>query len=218
MEWYRMYHGMPFDTKLRVVAKRSGQPMGLVVAVWACLLDAASSYDPRGIAEVDPEEIAVALDFEMEAIEAILTAMQDKEMIDEDGYLTAWDKRQQTTSTERSRKSRARNKEKSDAAYCNSMQRDATPRNATQRKNSKKPPDKDKDDEDGYLTAWDKRQQTTSTERSRKSRTREKSDAAYCNTMQRDATPRNATQRKNSKKTTRYRYRYRLKIKIIDNR
>ena len=50
MEWYRMYHGMPFDTKLRVVAKRADQSMGLVVAVWACLLDAASTHDPRGIA------------------------------------------------------------------------------------------------------------------------------------------------------------------------
>lgn len=91
MEWYRMYHGMPFDTKLRVVAKRADQPMGLVVAVWACMLDAASTNDSRGIAVIDPEEIAVALDFDLEVIEAILSAMRDKQMLDENSHLTAWD-------------------------------------------------------------------------------------------------------------------------------
>lgn len=142
MEWYRMYHGMPFDTKLRVVAKRADQPMGLVVAVWACMLDAASTNEPRGIALIDPEEVAVALDFDLEAIDAILSAMRDKQMLDEHWHLTAWDKRQHTTSTERSKKSRAM--KKGDAADCNAMQRDATPRNATQRKNGKKQPDTDK--------------------------------------------------------------------------
>jgi hypothetical protein len=77
MEWFRMYHGMPFDTKLRVIAKRANQPMGVAVVVWACILDAASQADPRGIAVVDPEEIAVALDFDVEAVEAVIrTAMR----------------------------------------------------------------------------------------------------------------------------------------------
>lgn len=134
MEWYRMYHGMPFDTKLRVVAKRAGQPMGLVVAVWACMLDAASTHDPRGIALIDPEEIAVALDFDLDAIDAILSAMRDKQMLDENWHLTAWDKRQHTTSTERSKKSRAM--KKGDAAECNAMQHRATRRSAETAKNN----------------------------------------------------------------------------------
>ncbi|MCH2548252.1 MAG: hypothetical protein MK052_11685 [Alphaproteobacteria bacterium] len=143
MEWFRMYHGMPFDTKLRVVAKRAGQPMGVAVVVWACVLDAASQHDPRGIAVIDPEEIAVSLDFDVEAIEAILAAMLDKGLLDEDGHLTAWDKRQHTTSTERSKKSRA--KKKGDAAAGNTRQRGATGGNTAQRKNSKKSPDTDTD-------------------------------------------------------------------------
>jgi len=143
MEWFRMYHGMPFDTKLRVVAKRADQPMGIAVVVWACLLDAASQSDPRGIAVVDAEEIAVALDFEVEAVEAILQAMLDKGMIDEDGHLEAWDKRQHTTSTERSKKSRAR--KKGDAADGNAKQRGATRSNTAQRKKGKKTPDTDRD-------------------------------------------------------------------------
>ena len=58
MEWYRAYHGMPHDLKLKVVAKRSGQPMAHVVAVWVCLLDAASQHRSRGTVEVDAEQIA----------------------------------------------------------------------------------------------------------------------------------------------------------------
>ena len=143
MEWFRMYHGMPFDTKLRVVGKRAGQPMGVAVVVWACILDAASQSDPRGIAVIDAEEIAVALDFEVEAVEAVLAAMHDKGMIDEDGHLEAWDKRQHTTSTERSKKSRA--KKKGDAADGNGKQRGATRGNAAQRKKAKKDPDTDTD-------------------------------------------------------------------------
>jgi hypothetical protein len=143
MEWFRMYHDMPFDTKLRVVAKRAGQPMGVAVAVWACMLNAASKHEPRGIAVVDAEELAVALDFEVEAVEAVLQAMLGKSMIDGDGYLEAWDKRQHTTSTERSKKSRAR--KKGDAADGNTKQRGATRGNTAQRKKGKKDPDTDRD-------------------------------------------------------------------------
>ena len=65
MEWYRAYHGMPHDPKLQVVAKRSGQKMSAVVAVWLCVLDAASQHDPRGIFNIDPEEISVIQDIEL---------------------------------------------------------------------------------------------------------------------------------------------------------
>ena len=172
MEWFRMYHGMPFDTKLRVVAKRAGQPMGVAVVVWACMLDAASQHDPRGIAVVDAEEIAVALDFELEGIEAILQAMLDKGMIDEDGHLEAWDKRQHTTSTERSKKSRAR--KKGDAADGNTKQRGATRGNTAQRKKAKKGPDTDRDrDTDSDLDENTDADADLKKEKDKKLRTRE---------------------------------------------
>jgi hypothetical protein len=141
MEWFRMYHGMPFDTKLRVVAKRAGQPMGIAVVVWACLLDAASQADPRGIAVIDPEEIAVAQDFEVEAVEAVILAMQEKDMLDEDGFLGAWDKRQHTTSTERMKKHRS--KKKTDVTRSDAKKRDVTACDAALRKNAKISPDTD---------------------------------------------------------------------------
>jgi hypothetical protein len=48
MDWYRAYHGMPQDAKLKVVAHRTKQPMASVVAVWVHLLDMASQNNPRG--------------------------------------------------------------------------------------------------------------------------------------------------------------------------
>lgn len=141
MEWFRMYHGMPFDPKLQVVARRAGQPMGYVVVVWVCLLDAASQANPRGMAEVDPEEIAVVQGIELEAVESILQALHDKALLDEDNHLTAWDKRQHTTSAERVKKHR--DKKKRDVTDDNGKKRDVTTGNTQKRKNGKKAPDTD---------------------------------------------------------------------------
>ena len=133
MEWYRAYHGMPYDPKLKVVARRSGQPMSSVTAVWTCVLDAASQHDPRGTINIDPEEIAVFQDMELEAVEAILTALKSKNLIDEDNHLTNWHKRQHTTSAERVKKHR--DSKKHDVTPCNAKKRDVTASNAAKRKN-----------------------------------------------------------------------------------
>ncbi len=143
MEWYRAYHGMPHDPKLQVVAKRSGQPMACVVAVWACVLDAASQHEPRGVINIDAEEIAVVMGMELEAVESIIKSFRDKKMLDENDRLTAWDKRQHTTSAERVRKHR--NAKKQDVTASNTKKRAATSSNGTKRKNSKKAPDTDSD-------------------------------------------------------------------------
>lgn len=133
MEWYRAYHGMPYDPKLKVVARRSGQPMAFVVAVWACVLDAASQHDPRGTINIDPEEIAVFQDMELEAVEAVLAALKSKNLVDEDNHLTNWHKRQRTTSTERVQKHR--NGKKQDETSGNGKKHDGTDGNTTKRKN-----------------------------------------------------------------------------------
>ena len=142
MEWYRAYHGMPHDPKLQVIAKRTGQPMAVVVAVWVSILDAASQHDPRGVFEVDPEEIAVIQHVELDAVLAILQVFRDKKMLDEDGHLTAWDKRQHTTSTERMKKHR--DKKKRDVTGSDKKKRGMTPGDAKKRKND---PDTDTDSE-----------------------------------------------------------------------
>jgi hypothetical protein len=170
MEWYRAYHGMPHDPKLQVVAKRSKQPMACVVAVWVCVLDAASQHDPRGVINIDAEEIAVVMDMELEAVEAVIQSFRDKKMLDENNHLTAWDKRQHTSSTERSRKSRAT--KKTDATDGDTKQRGATKGNKTQRKNSKKAPDTDTDSD----TYSDAEENTDTDKKQNKKRNREREE------------------------------------------
>lgn len=123
IEWYRLYHNVPYDTKLKVIAKHSKQPITHVLSVWLCLLDAASKHDPRGIANIDAEELSVVLDIETDATAAILETLKIKNLINEKGEVVNWHKRQYTTSTERSRKSRE------------FTQRSATRCNVRQRKN-----------------------------------------------------------------------------------
>jgi hypothetical protein len=133
MEWYRAYHGMPYDPKLLVIARRTKQPMAHVVAVWLCALDSASKNDPRGTIRLDSEEVAVLQDIELEAVESILEALHDKGLIDKNHKLTAWDKRQHTTSTERMRKHR--DSKKNDVTGGDVKKQTVTAGDAKKRKN-----------------------------------------------------------------------------------
>lgn len=102
---------MPYDQKLQFIAKRTEQPLAHVVAIWVCLLDAASQHDPRGVLSLDLEEMAVLQDIDQGAVERIIQAFRDKGMITEDNVLASWAKRQRTTSTERSREHRSKKKQ-----------------------------------------------------------------------------------------------------------
>ncbi len=134
---------MPHDPKLKVIAHRSKQPMAQVVAVWACLLDAASRHASRGTVEVDAEQIAIMQDMETEAVQAIIAAMYSKNMLNEQNRLTAWDKRQHTTSTERMQKHRG--SKKHDVTAGDTTKQNVTRGDAVKRKNSKISPDTDTD-------------------------------------------------------------------------
>jgi len=116
MDWFKSYHGAPFDPKLAVVAKRAGRPRGEIVAVWWAVLDYASrNAETRGNARnADAEEIAIAFDFNTEDVLTILQAMRERGMIETDGTVSAWEKRQSGqggTSTERVRRYRERVKQ-----------------------------------------------------------------------------------------------------------
>jgi len=143
MDWYRAYHGMPQDTKLKVVAHRTKQPMASVLAVWVYLLDMASQSNPRGNVVIDAEQIAVLQDLETADVTKIINAFYEKNLLTPENRLTAWDKRQYTSSTERSKKFRAGGKR--NATSRNTVQRDATPGNAAQRKNREIKTDRDTD-------------------------------------------------------------------------
>lgn len=164
MEWYRAYHGMPNDPKLQVVAKRSGQPTAHVVAVWVCILDAASQHDPRGIFNIDPEEISVIQGIEVEIVEDILESLKSKNLVDENGNVVNWHKRQHTTSTERSKKSRAK---KQAASSSNNLQHDATSCSSLQQKNKKNTTDTDRDTESDTDEITDTNSKTNTEKRTR---------------------------------------------------
>ncbi len=115
MDWLRWHHGTVNDPKLRAVARRAGQPVIAVIAVWAAMLECASIAVERGtLAGWDHEDVAVGLDMETEAVAAIYTAMQGKTL--EGGRIMAWEKRQakrerdDDTSTGRVREYRKRQK------------------------------------------------------------------------------------------------------------
>jgi hypothetical protein len=114
MDWWRCYHGTPNDSKLAVVARRAQAKRGDVAAVWfACLDYASQNEEDRGsIDGIDAEEIAVMYDYETEYVQAILDAFRAKDMVEDDGRLTNWRKRQpereDSTAADRKRAQRER--------------------------------------------------------------------------------------------------------------
>ena len=144
IEWYRVYHGMPEDAKLRVIAKRSGQLMAHVVTVWLCVLDSASRYKPRGTVRIDSEQIAVMQDLSQDAVEAILQAMREKGMIDAEGRIVSWETRQYLSDAERAKKYREGQKEDAPSQTVtprHDASRAVTEQHATSHKNDKIQPD-----------------------------------------------------------------------------
>ncbi len=115
MNWYKVWNGMPEDPKLSLIAKRADLKRGEILAVWVALLDGASRAKSRGsVAQVDAEQVAVALDMEAEAVTRALHAFRVAKMI-KDNRVASWDKRQ-ATSTKRVRAFREKQKRKAPPA------------------------------------------------------------------------------------------------------
>lgn len=91
--WVRLYHDTPADPKWRVIAKKSGQRIGDVIAVWTFVLtNASANANERGRTHnLVSEDIAGALDLEPDQVDAILSAMEGK--VIESGKLSGWEKR-----------------------------------------------------------------------------------------------------------------------------
>lgn len=142
MDWFRWWHGTVTDPKFQWVARRSGQPLAAVIAVWAALLECASTATQcnadatRGnVASFDCNDWDVALNLEDGSVSKIFGAMEQKTLIEEK-RIVAWEARQPKredagnpntgalSSTERSRVFRE-NKKRS-ATTSNEVQRNAT--------------------------------------------------------------------------------------------
>ena len=128
MAWFRWYEGTASDAKFRLIARKAGQPVAYVVAVWAMILERASEAGERGrISGFDCEAADAMLDMPEGAACAIVEAMQAKGMIDAE-RVSKWNERQprrEDDSAERVREYRARKKAESDA-QCNAEKRAVT--------------------------------------------------------------------------------------------
>lgn len=127
MDWLRWWHGTVTDPKFQRVARMAGVSVGQVIAVWACLLERASSVTPgdakvtQGDAKVtrgsvtgfDCADHDVLLGFEDGTCEKVLAALVDRGLI-VDGRIARWEERQpkrEDSSTARTREYRDRKKQ-----------------------------------------------------------------------------------------------------------
>jgi hypothetical protein len=97
IDWFRWHHGSVTDQKFPLIARKAGASVAEVIAVWACLLEAASmNAELRGHigGEPDHEAIDCALGLQEGRSMAIYTAMLARGLVDGCGHISAWPKRQ----------------------------------------------------------------------------------------------------------------------------
>lgn len=92
--WLRLWHELPNDPKWRTIAKVSGQPISVVIAVYIHLLVDASTNTERGRthANATNEDIASALDIGTTEVHSVIAAMQNRVLNDD--WIIGWEKRQ----------------------------------------------------------------------------------------------------------------------------
>ena len=120
MEWLRWYHGAISDDKWPLIARKSGQTVAVVIAIWAALLECASQDDDRGsIDAFDPESVDALLQLEDGATQAVVDALSSgKRPRIADAHIVNWSKRQpvrEDGSAERAREWRERKKQEKSA-------------------------------------------------------------------------------------------------------
>lgn len=97
IDWFRWHHGTVTDQKFPLIAKRAGASVAEAVAVWACLLEAASMNEKeRGLLDAAPdfEAMDCALGMADGRAHSIFVAMCDRGLLDESLQVTAWPRRQ----------------------------------------------------------------------------------------------------------------------------
>jgi len=117
MEWFRLYSNIINDPKLLRVSRDIDVPFIEVLGVWIGLLAIANVSPDRGHLVLTRDhkpltcdDLACALSHDADAVSALLDAFRAIGMID--GLkITAWDDRQFETSTERSRRFRAKKRD-----------------------------------------------------------------------------------------------------------
>jgi hypothetical protein len=114
--WLRLWHEMPSDPKFRTVSKISKRPISEVLSIYLVFLVDASKNSPRGHKTITNEDVASALDIEVESVDVVESAMQGR-LLDKN-RLKGWESRQPlreerdgaTPASERMKKLRERKK------------------------------------------------------------------------------------------------------------
>lgn len=140
-QWLRLWHDMPNDPKWRTIARVAKQPLPSVLGVYIHVLVNASNASERGRTQnLNSEDMASALDIEVEAVEAILEAMQGRVL--EGDLVSGWARRQPAREDGSAERARAwRDSRRSQEQAGTDGERTRTQANAEKR------PDKDKDTE-----------------------------------------------------------------------
>lgn len=136
--WLKWFHGAVTDDKWPLIARKSGQPVAVVVAVWAALLECASQAEDRGsVEDFDAESMDAVLQVADGACAAIVAALSTgKRPRIVDGRIVKWEARQEEaqdpTGRERKRRERERKRrERDNSDDCPSDGHDVTPDNVT---------------------------------------------------------------------------------------
>lgn len=124
-DWVRLWHDMPTDPKWRAIARKSGQPLPCVIALFNLIMvNASGNAEARGaLLNWDDEDAAAALDMDTEAVAAIMSAMEGK--VIQGGRLTGWEKRQPKREDDSAKRVRDHRKRKAEE-----QKRDVTHGNA----------------------------------------------------------------------------------------
>jgi len=94
IDWFRWHHGAVTDPKFQLVARKAGTNLASVIAVWAFVLETASSAQFRGCFGVlDVEAIDCLFGLDDGATDAILSEMVVRKLI-ADEFIVSWEKRQ----------------------------------------------------------------------------------------------------------------------------
>lgn len=89
--WVRLWAGMTTDPKWQTIARKSGQPRALVIALFTHLMLEANEADDRGsLGGLDVEDVAAVLECDESCVESILREMQGR--VIQDGRLIEWDR------------------------------------------------------------------------------------------------------------------------------
>lgn len=130
--WVRLWDDMPTDPKWRTIARKSGQRVGDVMAVFNFVMVCAGrNQKERGsiCSGFDVEDVATALDLDEAGVSAIIGAMQGKVL--DGNRVRGWEKRQPKredgTAAERKAawKKRQRNAEERNGTHGNAPDADS---------------------------------------------------------------------------------------------